>query len=436
VTDLHVTVVGAGIAGLGAAHHLAEAGATVTVLEREAAPGGRMRSVRWHDRWVDVGGEEITSGDSFFVDVAARHGLTVIPHLAGAGGYGVWRDGRVHMIELTDPKSLLRFSGMSGRGRAQLLRLLPTLARQAWRGRGAQIDEPWRAADIDDASLEEWMGRRAPEFLEYVIEPLFDVFCGWTPEEMSRGWFAFTSTIYGNATGFTVLEGIGGITRALASELDVRCGAAVTEVDATRRAVTYRTNDGREHTLEGDAVVVATPGHMVGGIVSGLDPARQDFFDRVRYVPHDQTFFWVRSVPDHVPPVAFFPRREDTEFASIGVGLPTDKAAPVVRLGLKGTVQRELGELSDDEFAERTLKTAARYFPELPSQVEDHLVWRWAAALPVFYPGYLRLLDRFIHLPRLPGVRFAGDYLANAATGAAYASGRRAAMQLLHDTRK
>lgn len=432
MSDIDVIVVGAGIAGLGAAHDLAGAGASVLVLEAEEHPGGRMHSVRWHDHWVDVGGEEITSADDFFHDVARRHELEVITHLAGAGGYGVWRDGAVHHIELTDPRSFLRFGAMSVLGRAQLLRLLPLMARQALRQRGAAVDESYLAAPIDDQSLDEWLGRVAPEFLEYVIEPLFDVFCGWTPAETSRGWFAFTTLAYQQAEGFTLREGIGAITRALASELDVRTGSRVTSVDAPSRLVRW-TDAAGEHEATADAVVLAVPGHLVNGLVEGLDDVRREVFAQVRYVPHDQLFLWVDQIPEDTPRVAFFPRLEDGRLASIGHGLPTDRDAPVVRLGLKGTVQRELRDRSDEEFVDLTIEAASQYVPGLREQVTDVLVHRWESALPTFHPGHLRSLARLREAPPIPGMAFAGDWLANASTGAAHATGRRAARKLIVD---
>jgi len=432
MSDVDAIVVGGGIAGLGAAHHLAAAGRSVLVLERESEPGGRMRSVSWHGHWVDLGAEEITSSDTFFRDVARRHSLELVPHLAGAGGYGVRRDGEIHMIELADPTAYLRYRGMSRRGRAQLVRLLPLMARAAWRARGADLDDLHVVADLDDTSLEDWLGKAAPELLEYVVEPLFDVFCGWTPAEMSRAWFAFTSAVYGGAEGFTLLGGVGAIPRALATELDVRCGAAVTNVDVESGRVTW-TQDGSEHGAQADVVVVATPGHLVNAITSGLDEERRAYFDQVRYVPHNTLYLWLDHVPADVPRMAFFPRAEDPELSSIGVGLPTAPDAPVVRLGLKAPRQRDFLTASDDAYVDACLAAVARYHPDLPGLVRDRLLWRWDAALPTFPPGSVRALARFRSLGPLPGVAFAGDYLANSATGAAYATGRKAAAEVLAD---
>ena len=49
----------------------------------------------------------------------------------------------------------------------------------------------------------------------------------------------------------------------------------------------------------------------------------------------------------------------------------------------------------------------------------------------MFWPGYLKTLATFMELPPLPGVAFAGDYLAGPSTGAAYVTGQRAVNQVL-----
>ena len=66
----HVVVVGAGLAGLSAAMHLAGAGRQVTLLERDSAPGGRAaRVVRpaagGGDYHLDTGPTVLTMPDLF-----------------------------------------------------------------------------------------------------------------------------------------------------------------------------------------------------------------------------------------------------------------------------------------------------------------------------------------------------------------------------------
>lgn len=70
-----VVVVGAGIGGLAAAVDLARRGATVTVVERAATPGGKMREVVAGGRAIDAGPTVFTMRwifDALFDDAGAR----------------------------------------------------------------------------------------------------------------------------------------------------------------------------------------------------------------------------------------------------------------------------------------------------------------------------------------------------------------------------
>ncbi len=65
MSDLHVAVVGAGIGGLVAALDLARRGTRVTVVERAAGPGGKLRQVKVDGRLVDAGPTVFTLRDVF-----------------------------------------------------------------------------------------------------------------------------------------------------------------------------------------------------------------------------------------------------------------------------------------------------------------------------------------------------------------------------------
>src|SRR5580704_12258248 len=58
-----VTVVGAGLAGLSAALHLAGRGREVTVVERETVPGGRVGRVDTRGYRIDTGPTVLTMPD-------------------------------------------------------------------------------------------------------------------------------------------------------------------------------------------------------------------------------------------------------------------------------------------------------------------------------------------------------------------------------------
>ena len=78
--DQHVVVVGAGVAGLVAAADLARRGMQVTVLERAAAPGGKLRQVQADGAWIDSGPTVFTMR-WVFEDLFADAGLQLSSHL-------------------------------------------------------------------------------------------------------------------------------------------------------------------------------------------------------------------------------------------------------------------------------------------------------------------------------------------------------------------
>ena len=67
-----VVVIGAGVAGLACARALHDAGVAVRVLERAAAPGGRLGGDVLDGRPVDLGAAYFTVSDPGFAAVVSR----------------------------------------------------------------------------------------------------------------------------------------------------------------------------------------------------------------------------------------------------------------------------------------------------------------------------------------------------------------------------
>ena len=159
-----VVVVGAGIAGLGAAYSMQKAGVEVSVLESTPHVGGRMRSMEWNGAWIDLGAEFIATpgfDEMLFHELGIMKDRVAYP--GGDVSFNVWRNGAAHPFSYTDPSGVLRFGGLTW------------WRRPVWRGccrrtcgctarLGGRYDEPWRGAWADDESVGEWLGRVAPAF--------------------------------------------------------------------------------------------------------------------------------------------------------------------------------------------------------------------------------------------------------------------------------
>ena len=86
-----------------------------------------------------------------------------------------------------------------------------------WRILAISLSVAAPAAWADDQSLEDWLGKLAPEFLEYAIEPCYSFYCGWEPEETGRGTLVYMTVSYRQTASFTFKQGLGQLARALAA---------------------------------------------------------------------------------------------------------------------------------------------------------------------------------------------------------------------------
>src|ERR1700754_2693419 len=168
-------------------------------------------------------------------------------------------------------------------------------------------------------------------------------------------------------------------------------------------------------------------GSHVNSLVPGLDQRRHEFFAGVRYVPHDLAHFKLLAEPPARVPSGglglLFPRSEEGRLQTVGYSRSaTDPNVMYFRAAVKPHLERAWEGLSDEQYLSNLLGEVARFYPEIPPLVEDSHLTRWSEALPAFYPGYLRSLERFVGQGHMREISFCGDYLGGCATSAAYAT--------------
>lgn len=252
---LPVLVIGAGMAGLGAARVLADRDVPVQVIEARGRIGGRIATSRaWADLPVDLGASWIhgTRGNPL-TDLARAAGA----RLVSTGDGLALRDG-------------------TGRRRDDLARLLPRAAEIVARARS-------RAERFEiDMSLAEAL-RREPGFtgagpelrqaLDLVLTSEIGTEYAADPGELSARWFDAAGGFEGAPA--ILPQGYDRLARHLAQGLDIRTNAPVAALRAVPGGVAVRLAGGG--TLTGRAAVVTLPlGVLKAGTVAFDPPLAPD----------------------------------------------------------------------------------------------------------------------------------------------------------------
>ena len=435
-----VVVIGAGVAGLAAARRLRAAGLAVTVLERDATPGGRVRTALVEGCRIELGAEFLASFYTRTLALVRELGLAGelrrIPSSAATlrDGrlYALWPGARVAFTPLIGSRPKLALSYLAG----SLMRYAPLLDIHAFH----------KAHPVDDASVSEYAhAHLTPELLEYVLQPPISGIFYWTPERTSRALLLLVLRAgLSNPAGmrlFTLREGLGQLAHALAAGLDLRHNSEALAVQCRPAGgFTVRARSGgAELTLEADALLVATTASAVPRLLPWLDDQRRAFFEAVNYSATVNLAVGVRGRFPRSCYGLLFPRRETPFLASATVQTVKDAShAPrgrdAICLHLSGPATAALRECDDETLARLMLadlrRLAPRYDPA-PRALFQRL-YRVPEALPEFDVGHFKRLQRFAQgAIEQPGLAFAGDYLGGPFVEGAIVSGEAAADRLI-----
>lgn len=257
-----VIVLGAGMAGLGAARALADGGASVTVIEARMRIGGRTHTSHlWPDLPVDMGASWI-------------HGTKGNPMTALARTVG---------LKLT-PTSYKRSATFDEDGRTVAFTKAAKRAMQLVRAARLRVDNSTADMSLQDAVArsEEWLDLSPKDRRIYRLAINTRI-----EHEYSGDWGRLSAWHFDDGADFPgdealVSPGFGPICGHLATGLDIRLGEAATGLSPDRDGIRVTTTHGI-HTA--DSVVVTLP---LGVLKSGrinlgepLERERQRAIDRL-----------------------------------------------------------------------------------------------------------------------------------------------------------
>ncbi|MEV7015022.1 protoporphyrinogen oxidase [Streptomyces sp. NPDC093991] len=456
----HAVVVGAGIAGLAAAHRLLEHGARVTVLEASERVGGKLLPGEIAGARVDLGAESLLARRPEAVGLARAVGLSDRLQPPATASAALWTRGALRPMPkghvMGVPGTAAALTGvLSDEGLARIERdaeLPPT-------GIG------------DDVAIGEYVAERfGREVVDRLVEPLLGgVYAGdayrismrsavpqlfeearahTTLTEAVRAVQARTAADRRSGPVFTgVAGGVGTLPLAVADSLRSR-GARIltgTPVTALRREPDdgWRLVAGGE-VLHADAVVVAVPAPAAAGLLRAEAPGAAAELSAVEYASMALVTLAYRRdearLPEGsgflVPPVEGRSIKAAT-FASRKWGWIAEENPDltVVRTSVGRHGETEILHRDDDELVELSrhdLKAATG----LDAAPVAARVTRWDDGLPQYPVGHHARVDRVrAHLAGLSGLAVCGAAYDGVGVPACIASAYAAADRIRGDLR-
>jgi monoamine oxidase len=442
-------VIGAGLAGLSAAHVLEAAGLDVLVLEAQQRIGGRIHSMR------QIGG----TGEA---------GATYI----GAGYARVMAAARRYGIELVDVTSILEFF------REQDLVLGGELIRQAdWERHPANpfppADKrylPWnyhRVLTMRDNPLPEPSAWLAPSYRsldvsahdwlkslglsERAIDVAYglNVSFGRDSHDVSallllfRGAFSKQQRASAprDGIGYTVKDGVQRIPEAMAGALrgGVERGCVVTAIEVERAAATVRIADGRRFTARHVIAAVPIAALRAIAIEPGLPPLQRAAVAELPAQPLTQVYLRPKSAFWHVDgyaPSLF----TDTLAGMLAAGRSGSDPTEVTSLTawITGDAASGLDRLAPADAGRKVIAAIESLRPAAVGQIEYVALQSWGAdpfaggAWAYFRPGQVTRFAAALGTAH-GRLHFCGEHLAVDSRGmeGAMETGERAAAEAL-----
>ncbi|MDY6764434.1 MAG: NAD(P)/FAD-dependent oxidoreductase [Halobacteria archaeon] len=418
--SLDVAIVGAGVAGLVAARHLGEAGAQVSVFERESHVGGRVSSVRRDGFTFDRGFQVLFTAYPYARKELNYEKLDLRFFNPGAQ---IAREGRVTALSdpLRDFSSLLPTllnTDVTLRDKIRVLNLKRELVGT----------EPRRIFQGDDKTIREYLEERgfSGRFIRNFAEPFYGGITLDRSLSTSKKVFEFTFRMMSQGSIAVPSQGMGSISEQLASK--ARGAGAGIELNSEVESIS---TDGESVTLDldnesvtADAVVVATDPKQASEL-TGIESIPTDANGCVtQYYEIPVDLGMGRMIilnatsksPNHVVPLS----NVAPEYA------PDDtKLVSAVFLG------ESAFEESDEDLADRTRGSLSKWYgtdiPDLNLLHTDRIEFAQFSQPPGIFsdlPG---------NRTRQARVYLAGEYTEASSINAAMASGRKASRAVIDD---
>ena len=430
-----VAVIGAGIAGLAAAHDLLKGGYTPVVFEERDRVGGRIWTVDKGDFKMDLGTavylgtykaaieliHEMGLDDQF----TERDAVCVIP-----------RGGRNHYLDLTKPvRSGLKTKALTLRDKITAVKLAVTLVRN---GKSLGYDSYAELGNIDDETTNEYCDRVLSGSLrDYLGQPLVSGTWVADPKDTSAALMLWTVRNMLVPNVYNLTTGVAGLPEAIAAEVGVRLSTPVRLVTDTGSGVDVTFADaGGERTEHFDAAIIATTAAPALAMFPQMDDNHRHLYETTRYRRLGSVLVGLANRPADPGTFYLVPPVDDPDITSVVID---HNKAPNRAPDGKGLVTVLLShdylERNDDQPDEtllaRAMQAIEKYLGPV-GEVEEHVVVRWDESVPAIDKGRFKLIADFTTKVDLTQrVQLASDLDRIPGLNGALVSGRQAAKRVM-----
>lgn len=436
-------IIGAGLAGLSAAWRLRHW--DTTVLEADQRVGGRIRSERRGDYWLNWGGHVFAGPDSSTEALLREVGVMAVEipgSLQGLSMNGTFmRKGHIATYPLRIP--------MSMSSRVDTFRAGAKVLRDVVRYTGVVRKRPGESGAMRQQRIYDFQNERTfQDSVGDLTEDAAALFkttvtrSAGNMDQISAGaGIGYFSLVLGFGQGLNrgIVGGPSTLTESVAAALGsrIQLGARVHEVVHRDHSVLVRwTQDGVEHEEEARCAVLATTADVTHRVGVDLPESLRDALSQIKYGPHVSSAFLTDEASarpwDDVYAIAA-PKRSFAialNQASIIRGSDSERRPGGSMMTFSpAALGRALLDKSDGEVVSTHLRDLDEVLGHgFADSVVEAKAARWENASPYCFPGRAKLQST---LTRGTGrVFLAGDYLGTLYTESSITSGFSAAQEV------
>ncbi|WP_260288708.1 flavin monoamine oxidase family protein [Peribacillus aracenensis] len=434
-----VIIIGGGLAGLSAAWRLKHH--DILLLESDDRIGGRVRSERRGDYWLNWGGHLYAGAGSATDELFQSVGITALPVpgiLTAMSLNGkLLLDGPVEMYPFRAPmawKARFAMIRAGAKVRAAVIKYGKVAKKRP--GEDYRVRQQRILEFMGDQTFAEFTGKLPPD-ADAIFRPTVSRSTG-SPETMTAGsGVGYFHTVWNKDDGLgrNIVGGASTLTNTIATTLGERAQlhAKVSEVlQKEDSVVVHYTQNGVKHVVEARYAVLATPATITKKIAKNIDPEIADALGKVKYGPHVSAAFLTNEtgpqVWDNVYSFATPKRSFDIILhqSNLVRSIETERQPGSSLMTFSpGESGRRLIDKSDEDIIQIYLKDLNEIFPGFSDHVVEAHVEKFPFGSAYIFPGRAEIQPV---LTKSAGRLFlAGDYLGSYYTETAIQTGFTAA---------